>query len=84
MADVLTIREAVQRAKREGLPVSEYSLRGWVKSGSIPVRVAGHKALIFYPNLVSFLRCDDGSDNTLYESQEIRKVSLRQERKERK
>lgn len=41
MADVLTIREAVTRAKAEGLPVSEYTLRGWVRSGAIPVRRAG-------------------------------------------
>lgn len=77
MADVLTIREAAQRAKREGLPVSEYSLRGWVKTGSIPVRSVGHKSLLYYPNLVSFLRCDDGADNTSSHSREIRKVDLR-------
>lgn len=78
MADVLTIREAVRRARREGLPVSEYSLRGWVRAGSIPVRIVGNKALIYYPNLVSFLRCDDGADNNPSFSPEIRKVDLRQ------
>ena len=31
MSDVLTIREAVQRSKDEGVPVSEYTLRRWVK-----------------------------------------------------
>lgn len=36
--DVLTIREAVQRAKNEGMPVSEYTLRHWVKIGAVPVR----------------------------------------------
>lgn len=75
MADVLTIREATQRAKREGLPVSEYSLRGWVKTGAIPVRTVGSKVLLYYPNLVTYLRCDDGADNTA--SQAIRKVDLR-------
>ena len=80
MADVLTIREAAQRAKREGLPVSEYSLRGWVKTGSIPVRCVGNKSLIYYPNLVSYLRCEDGADNT--SSPQIRKADLRQARKE--
>lgn len=76
MADVLTIREAAQRAKREGLPVSEYSLRGWIKTGAIPVRNIGNKSLIYFPNLVSFLRCENGGDNT--SSQGIRKVDLRQ------
>ena len=48
MPDVLTIREAVQRAKAEGLPVTEYTLRQWVKSGAIPARKVGQKALLFF------------------------------------
>lgn len=62
MADVVTIREAVARAKAEGLPVSEYTLRGWIKSGAIPIRHAGCKQLLFYPNLVRYLQCEDGGD----------------------
>lgn len=64
MPDVVTVREAVQRAKSDGLPVSEYTLRQWVKTGAIPTRKAGHKVLIFYPNLVRYLQCADGADNT--------------------
>ena len=63
MPDVVTIREAVQRAKADGLPVSEYSLRAWVKTGAIPVRKVGQKALLFYPHLVRYLQCEDGGDN---------------------
>ena len=63
MPNVVTIREAVQRAKAEGLPVSEYSLRAWVKTGAIPVRKVGQKALLFYPHLVRYLQCEDGGDN---------------------
>lgn len=63
MPNVVTIREAVQRAKSEGFPVSEYSLRTWVKTGAIPVRKVGQKALLFYPHLVRYLRCEDGGDN---------------------
>ncbi len=63
MPNVVTIREAVQRAKADGLPVSEYTLRQWVKNGSIPVRMAGNKILLFYPNLVSYLQCEAGCDN---------------------
>ena len=61
MPSVVTIREAVQRAKADGLPVSEYTLRTWVRSGAIPVRKVGQKALIFYPNLIAYLRCDGSS-----------------------
>ena len=61
MADVMTIRNAVQRAKADGLPVSEYTLRQWVKTGAVPTRKVGKKALLFYPNLVKYLQC--GEDN---------------------
>ena len=63
MPDVLTVREAVQRAKGDGLPISEYSLRQWVRTGAIPVRQIGRKTLIFYPNLVRFLQCSGESSN---------------------
>ena len=63
MADVLTIREAAARARAEGLPVSEYTLRGWIKTGVVPVRHAGCKQLVYYPNLERYLRCEDGGDN---------------------
>lgn len=63
MADMLTIRQAVDRAKQEGIPVSEYTLRRWIRSGAVPVRVAGSKQLLYYPNLVRYLQCVDGCDN---------------------
>ena len=63
MADMLTIRQAVDRARQEGIPVSEYTLRRWVRSGAVPVRVAGSKQLLYYPNLVRYLQCFDGCDN---------------------
>lgn len=63
MGNVLTIRQAVSRAREDGLPVSEYTLRAWIKTGVIPVRYAGVKQLIYYPNLVRYLRCEDGGDN---------------------
>ncbi len=58
MRQMVTVREAVQRCKSEGLGVSEYTLRHWIKCGEIPYRMAGVKILIYYPNLVSYL-CSD-------------------------
>lgn len=58
MADVLTIRQAVTRAKDEGYPVSEYTLRAWVRSRQVPTVQAGNRALLYYPNLLRFLRCE--------------------------
>lgn len=64
MPNLLTIRESVQRAKADGLPLTEYTLRQWVRTGAIPTRKVGQKALLFYPNLVRYLQCLDGSDNS--------------------
>ena len=63
MPNVVTIRQAVERSKADGLPVTEYSIRRWVRTGAIPVRTVGSKVLLFYPNLLKFLRCEDGADN---------------------
>ena len=63
MPNVVTVRDAVKRAKQDGFPISEYTLRQWIKTGAIPVRRAGTKILIYYPNLVRYLQCEDGGDN---------------------
>ena len=65
MADILTIRETVQRAKEEGMPISEYTLRQWVRSGAVPVRKVGKKVLIFYPNLLRYLQCEETNSATV-------------------
>jgi hypothetical protein len=64
MREIVTVREAVARAKSEGLPISEYSLREWLKSGEIPARKAGNKTLLYYPNLIKYLQCEN-SENDL-------------------
>ena len=79
MPDVLTVREAVTRCKADGLPVSEYTLRHWVRIGALPARKVGQKVLLYYPNVVRFLQCEDGSDNapaTVEAVSGIRRVEL--------
>ena len=63
MPNMVTIRQAVERLKADGLPLSEYTLRLLIRRGSIPVRYAGQKALIYYPNVISYIQCSDGCDN---------------------
>ena len=79
MPDVVTVCEAVQRAKADGFPISEYTLRQWIRAGVIPVRRAGQKYLLYYPNLVRYLRCEDGGDNkpaTVAAVHGIRRINL--------
>lgn len=82
MGDVLTIRETVARAKSEGIRLTEYALRCWIKSGVLPVRLIGQskKALVHYPTLLRFLACADGGDNAVPPAPEaggIRPVEVR-------
>lgn len=72
MADILTIRETVQRAKKENVPISEYTLRQWVRSGVVPVRKVGKKVLIFYPNLLKYLQCEEATPATVSDKMERR------------
>lgn len=66
LSDVVTVREALDRAKSEGLPISEYALRRWIRTGALPVRRIGKKVLIYLPNLRAFLACVDGGDIPLH------------------
>ncbi|MDO4175583.1 MAG: hypothetical protein Q4D42_12550 [Eubacteriales bacterium] len=60
---ILTIQETVARAKREGMPVSEYTLRRALRCGAIPCRTVGKKYLIAWQNVVKWLMCENGQDN---------------------
>lgn len=79
MPNVVTVREAVKRAKQDGYPIAEHALRQLIKTGVFPVRKIGNKNLIFYPNLIRYLRCEDGGDNkpaTVTPFSGIRRIDL--------
>ena len=61
MADICTIREAVARARLDNMNLSEYGLRQMIKTGQLPVRYVGKKALVYYPGLIKYLTFGDGS-----------------------
>lgn len=63
MPDIMSISEIVERAKQDLLPVSEYALRRWVRTGAIPARKIGKKYLVSYSKVVRYLSCEDGQDN---------------------
>lgn len=62
--DINTIPRLAQRAKAEGLPISEYTIRRLIKTGVIPARYIGPKAVASYSALVRYFNCIDGCDNT--------------------
>lgn len=69
--EILNIQETLARAEREGIPISEYTLRRALRSGVVPCRIVGRTYLIAWPNFVKWLMCEDGSDNpTVVEKQQ--------------
>lgn len=62
--DIGTIPKLAQRAKADGLPVSEYTIRRLVRQGILPARYIGPKAVASYSALVRYFNCIDGCDNT--------------------
>lgn len=63
-SDINTVPKLAQRAKAEGLPISEYTIRRLIKTGAIPARFVGPKPLVSYTALVRYFSCEDGCDNT--------------------
>lgn len=62
-SDINTVPKLAQRAKADGLPVSEYTIRRLIKTGAIPARYIGPKPLASYSALVRYFSCIDGCDN---------------------
>lgn len=64
--DILNIKEAVARAKSEGMNISEYTLRRIIRSGQLPCRIVGRTYLISWVNLMNWATCVDGCDNPIH------------------
>ena len=47
------------------MDISEYTLRRAIRSGQLPCRVIGRTYLISWQNLLKWVNCEDGNDNSL-------------------
>ena len=63
ISDIGTVPQHAKRAKAEGIPVSEYTIRRLIKQGIIPARYIGPKPVFSYAALMRYLSCEDGCDN---------------------
>jgi len=61
--DILKIRDAVARARENGMDISEYTLRRAIRSGQLPCRIIGRTYLISWQNLLNWVNCANGCDN---------------------
>ena len=62
-SDIGTVPQHAKRAKAEGIPISEFTIRRMIKQGIIPARYIGKKAVFSYDALLQYLSCADGADN---------------------
>ena len=64
--EVQGVKGTIRRCKAENVGLTEYQLRKAICSGSLRVRrpSGSRNVLIAWPTLLSWLRCDEGQDNT--------------------
>ena len=62
-SDIKTVPKLAQKAKENGLPVSEYTIRKLIRQGILTARYIGPKAVASYSALVRYFSCVDGCDN---------------------
>lgn len=62
--DINTVPNLAKRAKADGLPISEYTIRRLIRQGTLPARYIGPKAVASYSALVRYFSCADGCDNS--------------------
>lgn len=56
MIDLLSIHNTADRCKKEEIPLSEKALRRFVKAGDLPAVQTGKKALVYFPNVIAFVK----------------------------
>lgn len=61
--DVMKIRDAVVRARENGMDLSEYTLRRAIRTGQLPCRIVGRTYLISWQNLINWATCTESCDN---------------------
>lgn len=58
----------------DGIPYSEYALRAAVKSGAIPATMCGRKAMLWYENVLQYIREGDARQAQPIEVGKIRPI----------
>lgn len=76
--DINTVPKLAKRAKADGLPISEYTIRRLIKTGALPARYIGPKPVASYSALVRYFSCEDGCDNpaTVISATGIRRIDV--------
>lgn len=76
MPEMDKLRATVKRLNAEGFPISEYTLRKWVKTGKIPASYCGNMILLYYPNVLNYLKAGETAVKTTLQIGAIRRVEV--------
>lgn len=63
-SDVATVARTYERLKADNIPVSMNALRCWVKQEKFPATFIGRKVLLYYPNVVEFIKTGESKSVT--------------------
>lgn len=55
MMELATVNQTAERARDEGLGVTETALRSWLADGSLAFIPVGNRRMIYWPTLLAFL-----------------------------
>lgn len=64
MMELATVNQTAERARTEGLGVSETALRAWLADGKLAFVPVGNRKMIYWPTLLSFLEKGVTMDTT--------------------
>lgn len=59
--DLSSICDTALRCKRDGVPLTASALRRLVQQGDIPACRIGKKVLLFYPNVLAFVKAGNAA-----------------------
>lgn len=76
MPEMDKLRATVKRLNADGFPISEYTLRRWVKTGKVPASYCGSMILLYYPNVLNYIRSGEIIARTPEEIGAIRRVEV--------
>lgn len=60
-----SIATMARQCKREGIPLTECAIRRLVKEGAIPASYIGNKAILYWGNILAFVKNGTGNKSQL-------------------
>ena len=63
--EFMNMKQVVAKAAELNIPLSEYTLRRAIHDGQLPCRTVGRTYLIYWENVIRWLKCEECSDSDM-------------------